>query len=173
MVSVFNVTLPSFMTYYSKYLQNIVLHISQLNMLKKIRITFSIFSRYFFECYPFLHPVSNNPQTPVEEQLAITLYQFSYDGNVVSLQSVANWVGGGKGMVGLVTQWVMAAILRTEFMDEAVCFPTAEEKEAEKKWVHQHSCKGWHDGWCFMDGTLVPLSERPHWFSKSYFDQKN
>jgi hypothetical protein len=64
----------------------------------------------------------------------------------------------------------MAVVLRKEFMDESVCFPTAEEKEAAKKWVYKHSCKAWHHGWCFVDGTLVPLSEQPHWFGESYFD---
>ena len=107
---------------------------------------------------PIFQNNSNNTQTPVEEQLAITLYWFGHDGNAASLQSIANWAGSGKGTVLLVTQWVMAAILRTEFMDEAVHFPTAEEKEAEK-WVHKHLCKAWHDGWCFVDRTLMPLSE--------------
>ena len=101
----------------------------------------------------------NNTQTLVEKQLAITIYQFSHDGNAASLQSIANRAGCGKGTVLLVTQWVMAAILGMEFMDEAVHFPTAEEKETAKKWVHKNSCKAWHDGWCFVDGTLMPLSE--------------
>ncbi|KAF8235325.1 hypothetical protein L208DRAFT_1257770, partial [Tricholoma matsutake] len=69
---------------------------------------------------PIFQNNSNNTQTPVEEQLAITLYWFSHDGNAVSLQSVANWAGSGKGTVLLVTWRVMAAILRMEFMDEAV-----------------------------------------------------
>ena len=67
----------------------------------------------------------------------------------------------------------MTAVLRPEFMNEAVCFLDAEEKEVAKKWVHQHSCRAWINGWCLVDGTLVPLVERPHWFGESYFDQKN
>ena len=122
---------------------------------------------------PVFQNNSNNAQTPVEEQLAITLYRFGHDGNAASLQSIANWAGCGKGTVSLITRRVMVAILRVEFMDEAVRFPTAEEKEAAKKWVHKHSCKAWRDGWCFVNGTLVPLSERPHWFGESYFDRKN
>jgi len=34
---------------------------------------------------------SNNSQMPVEEQVAITLYQFGHDGNASGLQAVANW----------------------------------------------------------------------------------
>ena len=54
---------------------------------------------------------SQNPQMPVEEQLAITLYRFGHDGNAASLQSVANWAGIGKGTVSVVTRRVMTAIL--------------------------------------------------------------
>ncbi|KAF8809607.1 hypothetical protein BYT27DRAFT_7093775 [Phlegmacium glaucopus] len=90
---------------------------------------------------------SSCPQMPVEEQLAITLFCFGHDGNAASLQGVANWVGIGKGTVLLVTCRVMTAILWREFMDQAVRFPDAEEKEAAKKWVHQHSCKAWRNGW--------------------------
>ena len=116
---------------------------------------------------------SSKPQMPVEEQLAVALYRFGHDGNAASVQGVANWAGVGKGTVLLVTHRVMTAILRLEFMDEAVHFPDAEEKEVAKKWVHRHSCKAWRNGWCLVDGTLVPLAERPHWFGESYFDRKN
>jgi hypothetical protein len=116
---------------------------------------------------------SNNSQMPIEEQLAITLYRFGHDGNASGLQAVANWAGVGKGTVGLVTQRVMTAILRPEFMKDAVCWPTDEEKEAAKIWVEQHSCHAWRDGWCFVDGTLVPLATRPAWYGESYFDRKN
>ena len=116
---------------------------------------------------------SRCPQMPVEGQLAITLFRFGHDGNAASLQGVANWAAVGKGTVLLVTRQVMTAVLRPEFMNEAVRFPDAEEKEAAKKWVHQHSCRAWRNGWCLVDGTLVPLAERPHWFGESYFDRKN
>jgi hypothetical protein len=116
---------------------------------------------------------SRCPQMPVEEQLAIALFRFGHDGNAASLQGVANWAAVGKGTVLLVTRRVMTAILRPGFMNEAVRFPDPEEKEAEKKWVHRHSCRAWRNGWCLVDGTLVPLAERPHWFGESYFDRKN
>ncbi|KAF8224448.1 hypothetical protein L208DRAFT_1511540 [Tricholoma matsutake] len=116
---------------------------------------------------------SSHPQMSVEEQLAITLFRFSHDGNAASIQSVANWAGVGKGTVLLVMHRVMTAILWHEFMNKAVHFPDAEEKEAAKRWVHRHSCRAWCNGWCLVDGTLVPLAGWPHWFGESYFDQKN
>ncbi|KZT23927.1 hypothetical protein NEOLEDRAFT_1157052 [Neolentinus lepideus HHB14362 ss-1] len=82
------------------------------------------------------------------QQVAITLYQFGHDGNSASLQQVANWSGVAKGTVGI-------------------------EKEAVKCWVKSHSCQAWHDGWCLVNGTLVPLFEWPYWFRESYFDWKS
>lgn len=110
---------------------------------------------------------------PVEEQLAITLYRFGHDGNAASLQCVANWAGVSKGTVGVVTLRVMTALLRPSFMDEAVCFPTPEEKEEAKRWVEKHSCRAWRGGWCMVDGTLIPLTDKPTWFGESYFDRKS
>jgi hypothetical protein len=109
---------------------------------------------------------------PVEDQLAIALYRFGHDGNAASLQSVANWAGIGKGTVMLCTQRVMVAILQPSFMQEAVRFPTVDEKNKAKAWVAAHSCRAWRHGWCMVDGTLIPLAERPHWFGESYFDRK-
>jgi hypothetical protein len=115
---------------------------------------------------------SQNEQIAIEEQLAITLFRFGHDGNAASLQRVANWAGVGKGTVTLITRRVMTAILRRRFMSEAVRMPTAMEKEEAKVWVEAHSCKAWKDGWCFVDGTLVPLYDRPFWYGESYFDRK-
>jgi hypothetical protein len=70
------------------------------------------------------------------------------------------------------TRRVMTAVLRPEFMKMAVRMPTIPEKEHAKQWVQRHSCKSWRDGWCFVDGTLVPLDERPNWYGESYFDRK-
>jgi len=64
------------------------------------------------------------------------------------------------------------AILQLSFMKQAVWFPTIEEKVEAKDWVEVHSCRAWQNGWLFVDGTLVPLFDHPHWYSKSYIDRK-
>ncbi|KJA17757.1 hypothetical protein HYPSUDRAFT_146140 [Hypholoma sublateritium FD-334 SS-4] len=125
------------------------------------------------ETDPVFSNNSQNPQMPVEEQLAITLYRFGHDGNAASLQSVANWAGVGKGTVSVVTRRVMTAILRPGFMKNAVRWPTEAEKEEAKVYVAKHSCHAWRNGWLFVDGTLVPLAMRPEWYGKSYFDRKS
>ncbi|KAJ7636718.1 hypothetical protein FB45DRAFT_1024818 [Roridomyces roridus] len=115
---------------------------------------------------------SRNGQMPVETQVAIALFRFGHSGNAAGLQKVANWAGVGKGTVLLVTRRVLTAILRREFMENAVRMPTAAEKEKAKEWVEAHSCKAWRNGWCLVDGTLVPLFDRPYWYGESYFDRK-
>ncbi|KAF8164429.1 hypothetical protein K438DRAFT_1442143, partial [Mycena galopus ATCC 62051] len=78
---------------------------------------------------------SRNGQMPIEDQHAITLFRFGHSGNAAGLQKVANWAGVGKGTVTLVTRRVMTAVLRDDFMQEAVCMPTPSEKERAKAWV--------------------------------------
>jgi hypothetical protein len=121
---------------------------------------------------PIFFNNSNNPQIPVEEQLAITLYRFGHDGNAASQASVGRWAGAGKGSPALHTKRVMTAVLRQSFMNDAVRLPTPEEKSKAKDWVEAHSCRAWRHGWIFVDGTLIPLFDRPHWYGESYFDRK-
>lgn len=116
---------------------------------------------------------SRHPQMPIDYQLAITLYRFGHYGNAASLQRVADWAGVGKGTVLVATRRVMTAVLRNSFKDQAVRMPTPEEKEEVKCWVESRSgCPTWRDGWCFVDGTLIPLAFRPFWYGQSYFDRK-
>jgi hypothetical protein len=140
-----------------------------------LRLDPTTFDALVFEIQdnPVFMNKSNNPQMPVEEQVAIALFRFGHDGNASSLQKVADWAGVGKGTVILATRRVMTAVLHPEFMQAAVHFPSPEEKEAAKCWVHQHSCGAWRNGWCFVDGTLIPLATRPVWFGESYWDRKD
>ncbi|KAE9388172.1 hypothetical protein BT96DRAFT_836701 [Gymnopus androsaceus JB14] len=116
---------------------------------------------------------SDNSQMPVENQLAITLYRFGHYGNAAGLSKVSRWAGVGKGTVLMTTRRVMTVLLRPDFVEENLRMPTEEEKKQAKDWVEKHSCSGWRNGWCLVDGTLVPLFNRPHWFGESYFDRKS
>ncbi|GLB34545.1 putative DDE superfamily endonuclease [Lyophyllum shimeji] len=121
---------------------------------------------------PIFSNNSQNEQMPVEDQLAITLYRFGHFGNAAGLDKVARWSGYSKGTVSLATRRVMTAVLRRDFMNQAVRPPTPEEKERAKHWVERNSCKAWRDGWCMVDGTLVTLYDRPFWYGESYYDRK-
>nr|GAT45093.1 predicted protein [Mycena chlorophos] len=123
------------------------------------------------------HPVflnnSNNEQKPVEQQLAVALYQFGNYGNAASLRAISNWAGLGKGTISKCTTRVITAILGVGLLKKYVRMPTEDEKEEAKRWVEKKAgCKEMRDGWCMVDGTLVPLAARPNWYGESYFDRK-
>ncbi|KAF8166474.1 hypothetical protein K438DRAFT_1984293 [Mycena galopus ATCC 62051] len=82
---------------------------------------------------------SRKGQMPIEDQLAITLFRFGHSGNAAGLQKITNWAGIRKGTVTLVTRRVMTAVLRDDFMKEAMPMPTPSEKERAKAWVEAHS----------------------------------
>ncbi|PPR03353.1 hypothetical protein CVT24_012571 [Panaeolus cyanescens] len=113
-------------------------------------------------------------QLPVDYQVAIVLYRFGHSGNASGLDKVARWAGCSKGMVVLATRRVLTAILRPSFREEMISMPTAQEKKEAKHFSAKRSkCKEWGEGWCMVDGTLVPLFARPHWYGESYFDRKS
>jgi hypothetical protein len=58
-------------------------------------------------------------------------------------------------------------------MEKAVRFPDEEELQEAKEWVEKRSCRSWKNGWCFVDGSLIPLATRPEWFGESYWDRKD
>jgi hypothetical protein len=75
-------------------------------------------------------------------------------------------------MVKLATHQIMTALLSPDFGKHAVQLPTDKEKEDTNIWVEEHSCKAWRDGWCLVNGTLIPQYVRPYWYGKTYFDRK-
>ncbi|KAE9384313.1 hypothetical protein BT96DRAFT_960913 [Gymnopus androsaceus JB14] len=85
---------------------------------------------------------------------------FTSGSDNTGLSKVSRWAGVGKGTVLLTTRRVMTALLCPDFVEENLRMPTEEEKKQAKDW-------------CLVDGTLVPLFNRPHWFGKSYFDRKS
>lgn len=119
------------------------------------------------------HNNSNNAQMPVEQQVAIALYRFGHFGNAASTMKVALWAGVGFGTVPLVTGRVMKAICSDRFRRSAVRWSSAEAKEVAKGWVEENSCPAWRDGWCMVDGTLVPLFMRPAFYGNNWFDRKS
>ena len=42
-----------------------------------------------------------------------------------------------------------------------------------KERVEANSCPAWCDGFCMVDGTLIPLFEKPGHHREAYFDQKS
>lgn len=142
---------------------------------KALRVTPNTFDEILNKIWgdPVFSNNSQNEQMPVEHQLAIALYRFGHFGNAAGLDDISKWAGYATGTVLLATQRVMTAILGPSFLNDAVSLPTDAEIEEAKAWVESRTCRAWRNGWCMVDGTLVPLYERPYWFGESYFDRKS
>jgi hypothetical protein len=110
-------------------------------------------------------------QLLVDEQLAIALFRFGHDSNAASVDAIAQWAGVSCGTVVNSTRRVMIAFLALH--DSVIHWPSEEEKEEVKDWVESVSCSEWRDGFCMVDGTLVPLFEKPGHHGEAYFDRKS
>jgi hypothetical protein len=75
------------------------------------------------------------------------------------------------GLVVKSTKRVIIAVLALH--DEVICWPTEAEKDDAKAWVEAVSCQDWAGGFCMVDGTLVPLFEKPGHHGEVYFDRKS
>lgn len=117
------------------------------------------------------HSVSGPPQLPVIYQLAIVLFRLGHFGNASSVESIAQWAGCSAGLIHASTKRVIVAILGLHSL--AFHAPTAEEKAKAKAWVGEQSCAAWSDGWAMVDGTLVPLADKPAHYGEAYFDRKS
>lgn len=117
--------------------------------------------------------VSDGPQDqmPLDEQLAISLFRFGHHGNAASVEAIAQWAGTSAGMVVNATRRVITAFLTLH--DAVIRWPSAREKENAKEWVEAATCVAWRNGCIFVDGTLVPLAEKPGYHGEAYFDRKS
>jgi hypothetical protein len=116
---------------------------------------------------------SNNPQMPVDEQLAIALYPFGHYGIAASTMKVALWAGVGFGTVSLVKKQVVKSLCSEHFQHSALHWSSGVAKEAAKAWVEESSCPAWWGGWLMVDGTLVPPFMQPEFFGNTWFDHKS
>lgn len=123
--------------------------------------------------HPVFHNNSNNQQMPVEEQVAIALYWFGHYGNAASTMKVSLWAGVGYGTVRNIMVRVMTALCDPRFHAAAMPWQNQAEIERAKAWVEGNSCPAWRDGWCMVDGTLVPLFQRPHHYGNTFYDRKS
>ncbi|KAK9342066.1 hypothetical protein V1522DRAFT_64322 [Lipomyces starkeyi] len=55
----------------------------------------------------------------------------------------------------------------------AVKWPSPAEREQYKQWVEDMSCAEWRDRWYMIDGTLVSIFARPHYYGDIFFDRKS
>ncbi|TEB26589.1 hypothetical protein FA13DRAFT_1582669, partial [Coprinellus micaceus] len=123
------------------------------------------------ENHPTFLSTGIRPQMPVDKQLAIALKRFGNFGSNASVEAIVQWAGVSAGMVVAATRRVMEAILSLH--DQHIHWPDAQAKEEAKEYVEAATCAAWRDSWVFVDGTLVPLAEKPGYHGESYSDRKS
>jgi hypothetical protein len=122
------------------------------------------------------HPVFRNDtnlgQTPVEQQLAVTLFRMGRYGNGASVEDIARAAGCSEGSVENYTNRCFEAILSLH--GQFVRKLTQAEKEIEKEWMDDRlGFRGtWRDGWVMYDGTIVVLYRKPGQNGDAYYTRK-
>lgn len=124
------------------------------------------------EDHPIFLNKSNQPQAPVDEQLAVTLFRLGHYGSAASVRAIAHVFGCLEGAVEKYTEHCFEAV---DGLHDLFVRPlTDEEKEKEKEWMREHSgIDGlWSEGWMMYDGTIVVLYKRPGHQGDGYYTQK-
>ena len=154
-----------------EYAQNPSDHHRFINMLCVTPLVFQIILDLIEE-HPIFTNNSNNAQTPVEQQLAVTLYRMGRYGNGASVEDIAHTAGCSEGLVENYTNRCFIAI--ESLHDLFVRRLTLAEKEVEKKWMDEHlGFRGkWREGWVMYDGTIVVLYKRPGLNGDAYYTRK-
>jgi hypothetical protein len=123
------------------------------------------------ENHPIFQNNSNNPQTAISTQLAVTLNRFGHYGNAATLTDIGEWAGISAGTVETCTKRVAVALMALH--DFAVHLPNDEEKQAAKAFSAEKVCPEWGDGYLSADGSTVVLFEKPGYFGEAYFDRSS
>ncbi|RXW14818.1 hypothetical protein EST38_g11040 [Candolleomyces aberdarensis] len=146
-----------------------------MRFMKMLRVSPIVFD-FVLACikdHPVFTNQSNVPQTPVDVQLAVTLYRMGRYGNAASVSDIARNCGLSVGSVEHFTDRCFTAI--EALHDQFVKPLSSNEKEVEKEWIDGHlgiSGSLWREGYLMYDGTIVVLSSRPGWNGDAYFTRK-
>ena len=155
-----------------EYAQNPDHHHLFVQMLRVSPLVFAVIL-HLIKDHLIFHNNSNVPQSPVDFQLAVTLYRMGRFGNAASLLDLAREAGCSTGSVEEFTERCFTAIesLHHIFVRKL----TPEEKEREQAWLDHHMGfrETWRDGWVMYDGTIVVLYARPGLDGDAYYTRKS
>lgn len=98
---------------------------------------------------------------PIEKQVLIALRRF---GSAETVHSHAMWAGVGYGTIDLYTRRIFTAIHSSNLRTAHVQWLVGQEREKAKLWAKSQACPEWRDGWCMVDGTLIPLYCKPCYY---------
>jgi hypothetical protein len=120
------------------------------------------------EDHPSFESISNNPQPPIEKQLAITLERLGSNGNGASVGRFSRNYKVSRGQVVKCTRRVISAILQRGH--NYLPWPLTDRRKAISAVLKQDGFPG-----CvgFVDGTTIPLYQRPGVDGEVFFDRKH
>ncbi|KAL6572926.1 hypothetical protein OROHE_002402 [Orobanche hederae] len=117
---------------------------------------------------PVFHNRSRCPQTDVTWQVCIALWRLGHNGNGAATAMQSMLFGFGVGTTVLFTRRVVTALLQVG--SEYILWPT-EERRIEIGQVME--AEGFPGCVGFVDGTTIPLSEKPAINGECYWDRKH
>ncbi|KAL3687921.1 hypothetical protein R1sor_014230 [Riccia sorocarpa] len=130
------------------------------------KITFSVLLTEI-EGHPVFQSTGKKPQAPVVEQLAVALDRFGHNGNGACLRRTLQLWGVAHGTLCLYTKRVVVGL--QDQIKSYVRWPTAIER---KRISARFARKGFPGCVGLVDGTLLPLAQRPRDYGETYFDRK-
>ena len=139
----------------------------QLSFQQLFRTTLPSFMKLveMIEAHTVFQNNSANPQRDPAIQLAIALCCFGSNGNGAAIHRLKNFFTVGYGTINLYTKRVITALLH--FRKTLLVWPNSEEQLEISQVMHQEGFPG-----CigFIDGTKIPLSQKPERDGNHYFD---
>ncbi|EFP79524.2 uncharacterized protein PGTG_05845 [Puccinia graminis f. sp. tritici CRL 75-36-700-3] len=116
---------------------------------------------------PIFHSNSFRPQLPIPHQLAPTLKRLGSNGNGASVGQFSRNLGVGRGTVVKASRRVIRAI--NNLSEKYLTWP---DKVRRKEISDVMKCEGFKGCVGFVDGTTIPLYQRPSIDGEVFFDRK-
>ncbi|POW16308.1 hypothetical protein PSTT_01455 [Puccinia striiformis] len=118
-------------------------------------------------CNPVFHRGGRRPQLPIAHQLALTLERLGSNGNGASVGRFSRNLQVGRGTVIKVLRRVIKALV--SLGRTYVRWPDAQRRAEISEVLRKEGFEG-----CvgFVDGTTIPLFQRPGFDGKTFFDRK-
>ncbi|EFP78485.2 uncharacterized protein PGTG_04441 [Puccinia graminis f. sp. tritici CRL 75-36-700-3] len=113
------------------------------------------------------HSASFRPQLPVPHQLALTLERLGSNGNGASVGRFSRNLGVGRGTVIKASRRVIQAI--NELSHTYLLWP---DEDRRKEISEVMKAEGFEGCIGFVDGTTIPLYQRPSIDGEVFFDRK-
>lgn len=150
-----------------KYELQIIEQLPSSSMLQIFRTTWPCFLKLvnLIEDHPVFHNNSYHPQRDPSTQIAVALCRLGSNGNAAAKIRLNNLFSIGYRTVEKYTQRVIMAIQSLKL--EIVSWPTAQQRLESSQVMQEEGFPG-----CigFVDGTTIPLSQKPAIDGNHYFD---